>query len=443
MKIAFFDTKPYDRTSFDKYGAGSGIEFKYFETKLNEDTADLATGFDGVCVFVNDTVNAQVIDKLVSGGVKYVALRCAGFNNVDMRHAYGKVHVLRVPAYSPYAVAEHTMALLLTSIRRIHKAYNRTRDFNFSLNGLTGFDLHGKTVGVVGTGKIGRIFMDICRGFGMKVIAYDPYPSQGYVEYVSLEELFERSDIISLHCPLTEETHHLIDEKALDKCKKGVVWKDSVANYYSHSLMRNYKLKHRLLNGTYKISKYIEFTIYEPKKREIVSTRFTDRVFQRSLSYNYLTHEIQKDFIADNYACQVGKGNHKAIKGFVRHLHLFALENGLNGYMLKCDIHDYFGSTPHKVAKSSTDYVRDGWSKKELHRIIDSFSQGNDPLKGMGLGSEITQSVQLAILHPMDKTITTTYGVKHYIRYMDDFYLFHENKDLLRKCLHYIINYME
>lgn len=232
-------------------------------------------------------------------------------------------------------------------------------------------------------------------------------------------------------------------QKATLKCKKGVVWKDSVANYYSHSLMRNYKLKHRLLNGTYKISKYIEFTIYEPKKREIVSTRFTDRVFQRSLSYNYLTHEIQKDFIADNYACQVGKGNHKAIKGFVRHLHLFALENGLNGYMLKCDIHDYFGSTPHKVAKSSTDYVRDSWSKKELHRIIDSFSQGNDPLKGMGLGSEITQSVQLAILHPMDKTITTTYGVKHYIRYMDDFYLFHENKDLLRKCLRYIINYME
>ena len=163
MKIAFFDAKPYDKPSFDKYGEASGIEFKYFETKLNEDTAELANGYDGVCVFVNDTVNAPVIDKLVKMGIKIVALRCAGFNNVDMKYAFGKLHVLRVPAYSPYAVAEHTMAMLLTSIRRIHKAYIRTRDFNFSLSGLTGFDLHGKTVGVIGTGKIGKVFIDICR----------------------------------------------------------------------------------------------------------------------------------------------------------------------------------------------------------------------------------------------------------------------------------------
>ena len=227
MKFAFFDTKPYDRPAFDKYGAEKGIEFKYFETKLNEDTAELARDFDGVCVFVNDTVNAKVIDKLVDMNVKVVALRCAGFNNVDVKYAFGKIHVLRVPAYSPYAVAEHTMALLLTSVRRIHKAYIRTRDFNFSLSGMTGFDLHGKTVGVIGTGKKGKVVINICRGFGMKVLAYDKYPDRSieseYVRYADLPELFENSDIISLHCPLTEETYHLINRESLEKCKKGVV----------------------------------------------------------------------------------------------------------------------------------------------------------------------------------------------------------------------------
>ena len=228
MKIAFFDTKPYDKPSFDKYGEQHGVEFKYFEAKLNEDTAELAHGFDGVCAFVNDTINAEVIDKLYALGVKVLALRCAGFNNVDMKHAYGKLHVLRVPAYSPYAVAEHTMALLLTSIRRIHKAYIRSKDFNFSLSGLTGFDLYGKTVGVIGTGRIGRVFIDICRGFGMKVLAYDKFPAKEIedgerVRYVELDEIFEKSDVISLHCPLTEDTHHLINEDALGKCKKGVV----------------------------------------------------------------------------------------------------------------------------------------------------------------------------------------------------------------------------
>jgi len=228
MRIAFFDTKPYDKPSFDRFGEASGVSFKYFETKLNEDTAELAHGFDGVCVFVNDTVNAVVIDKLCAMGVKLVALRCAGFNNVDLKYASGKLRVVRVPAYSPYAVAEHTMAMLLTSIRRIHKAYIRTKDFNFSLSGMTGFDLHGKTVGIIGTGRIGRVFIDICRGFGMKVLAYDKYPAEGLaggdtVRYVTLDELFACSDIISLHCPLTEETYHIINGEAIEKCKKGVV----------------------------------------------------------------------------------------------------------------------------------------------------------------------------------------------------------------------------
>lgn len=228
MRFAFFDAKPYDKPFFEKYGNEYGVEFKFFETKLNSDTVELAKGFDGVCVFVNDTVDAEVIDSLHEMGVNIVALRCAGFNNVDMKHAFGKLHVVRVPAYSPYAVAEHTMALLLTSVRRIHKSYIRTRDFNFSLAGLTGFDLHGKTVGVIGTGKIGRVFIDICRGFGMKVLAYDKYPAEGLdngdtIRYVGLDELFENSNIISLHCPLTDDTYHIINEDSLAKCKQGVV----------------------------------------------------------------------------------------------------------------------------------------------------------------------------------------------------------------------------
>ena len=224
MKVAFFDAKPYDMPSFEKFGSENGIRFKFYETKLNEDTAELAKGCEAVCVFVNDTVNAAVIDRLCELGVKTLALRCAGYNNVDIQYAKGKIKVVSVPAYSPYAVAEHAMALLLTSIRRVHKAYIRTRDHNFSLNGLTGFDLHGKTVGVVGTGKIGRIFINICRGFGMNVIAYDKFPAKdSSIEYVELDELFSRSDIISFHCPLTDETYHLIDEKSVDKLKKGVV----------------------------------------------------------------------------------------------------------------------------------------------------------------------------------------------------------------------------
>lgn len=224
MKIAFFDTKPYDKPSFDRYGADHGITFKYYETKLNEDTVGLARGFDGVCTFVNDTVNAAVIDRLCEMNVRVIALRCAGFNNVDVRHACGRIRVVRVPAYSPYAVAEHAMAMLLTSIRRIHKAYIRTKDFNFSLNNLIGFDLHGKTVGVIGTGKIGRVFIDICRGFGMNILAYDKYPApDSGIHYVTPDELFAQSDIISLHCPLTDETYHMINDETIAMMKKGVV----------------------------------------------------------------------------------------------------------------------------------------------------------------------------------------------------------------------------
>ena len=223
IKVAFFDAKEYDRQSFMNSNKDEEFEILYLETRLSEDTCKLADGYDVVCVFVNDDVNSVVIDKLAAMGVKLIALRCAGYNNVDIEYAYGKIHIVRVPAYSPYAVAEHAMALLLTSIRRIHKAYIRTKDFNFSLNGLTGFDLHGKTVGVVGTGKIGRIFIDICRGFGMCVIAYDKFPAKDSgIEYVTLDELWERSDIISFHCPLTDENRHMVNAESIAKMKKGV-----------------------------------------------------------------------------------------------------------------------------------------------------------------------------------------------------------------------------
>ena len=224
IKVVLYDAKEYDKPSFEHYGKLHDMQFRFLETKLNEDTVELARGSDAVCVFVNDTVNAAVIDKLCEYGVKLIALRCAGYNNVDVQAAFGRIHVVHVPAYSPYAVAEHAIALLLTSVRRIHKAYNRAREFNFSLSGLTGFDFHGKTVGVIGTGKIGRIFIDICRGFGMKVVAYDRFPAKDSdIDYVSLDELLEKSDIISLHCPLTDETRHMIDAAAIGKMKKGVV----------------------------------------------------------------------------------------------------------------------------------------------------------------------------------------------------------------------------
>ena len=221
-KIAFFDTKKYDIESFDRNN--SKYELIYYEDKLNKKTAVLANGCDAVCAFVNDEINKDVIDLLYSYGIKVLLLRCAGYNNVDIKYAYNKIHILRVPAYSPNAVAEHAMALLLCLNRKIHKAYLRTRDFNFNIVGFTGFDLVGKTVGVIGTGKIGVEFISICKGFKMNVIAYDLYPNPELdVEYVSLDELFNRSDIISLHCPLTNETKHIIDENAINKMKKNAV----------------------------------------------------------------------------------------------------------------------------------------------------------------------------------------------------------------------------
>lgn len=220
-KIAFFDTKPYDKIWFDKFN--DQFEIDYFEGKLTPKTCKLVKDYDGVVAFVNDDIDKKVIDTMYSEKVPVLAMRCSGYNNVDLKAAQGKIQILRVPAYSPYAVAEHAMALILTLNRKIHKAYIRTRDFNFSLNRLIGFDIHGKTVGVIGTGQIGRVFIDICRGFGANVIAYDKYPAEDSgINYVELETLFRESDIISLHCPLTKETHHIINKDSIAMMKQGV-----------------------------------------------------------------------------------------------------------------------------------------------------------------------------------------------------------------------------
>ena len=221
-RIAFFDTKPYDKLWLDEFNNG-GYEIVYFEGKLNRHTVGITADFDAVCGFVNDDINEYVINTLIKNNVKILAMRSAGYSNVDIKAARGKLPIVRVPAYSPYAVAEHAMGLLLTVNRKLARAVTRTRDFNFSIVGLMGVDLHCKTVGVIGTGTIGRVFIDICKGFGMKIIAFDPYPNEELgIEYVSLETLFKNSDIISLHCPLTDSSYHILDKDAFNLMKKNV-----------------------------------------------------------------------------------------------------------------------------------------------------------------------------------------------------------------------------
>jgi D-lactate dehydrogenase len=229
MNIAVFSTKSYDRHFLEAEAAKHRHHLEYFEPRLNASTAALANGFEGVCAFVNDELHAAVLEKLAGYGIKLVALRAAGYNNVDLAAAERLgMTIVRVPAYSPYAVAEHTLGLILALNRKIYRAYDRVRDGNFSLDGLLGFDLHGRTAGLIGTGKIGAITANILKGFGCRVLAYDVYPNPGYeseglLEYVPLEKLFAESDIVSLHCPLTPETYHLINEGAVAQMKEGVM----------------------------------------------------------------------------------------------------------------------------------------------------------------------------------------------------------------------------
>ncbi len=223
MKIMFYNTKPYDRYWFEPMAKDYGFEVHFVEMQCDEETLFLAKGYDAICIFVNDYVDAAMTELLYEMGVKAILLRCAGYNNVDIKAAEGKIHILRVPNYSPEAVAEFSMALLLTVNRFTHRAYARTRDYNMNLNGFMGTDLFKKTAGVVGTGKIGQAMIRILKGFQMKIVAYDPYPNPALdVTYVSLEELMKQSDIISLHCPLTDDTRHLVNQKTIGLMKKGV-----------------------------------------------------------------------------------------------------------------------------------------------------------------------------------------------------------------------------
>lgn len=250
IKTAFFDAKPYDRETFDAVVHGSGVELKYFAGHLTTDTVHVAAGAEAVCLFVNDAVTLEVAEALRGYGVRLIALRCAGYNNVDLKAVYQRIHVVRVPAYSPHAVAEHAAALMLGLNRKTHKAYFRTRDGNFSINGLMGFDLHGKTAGVVGTGKIGRIMVGILRGFGMRVLAFDPFPDAAFAQasgcaYTDLTTLYREADVITLHCPLTPENVRMINAETIGKMKRGVM----IINTGRGKLIDTRALIHGLKNG--------------------------------------------------------------------------------------------------------------------------------------------------------------------------------------------------
>ena len=287
-KIAFFGAKPYDIASFDKVNEKYNYDIRYYKGHLNPNNVVLTQDTDVVCIFVNDTADAAVIDAMVDNGVKLLALRCAGFNNVDLKAAKGKLPVVRVPAYSPYAVAEYSLALMLSLNRKIHRAYWRTRDGNFSLNGLMGFDMHGKTIGIIGTGKIAKILIRLLKGFGMRILAYDLYPDMKFageegISYVSLDELYRESDIISLHCPLIDQTKYMIDKDSIDKMKEGVMiintGRGQLIN--TNDLIEGLKEKKIAAAGLDVYEEEGEY-FYEDKSDKIID----DDVLARLLSFN-------------------------------------------------------------------------------------------------------------------------------------------------------------
>ncbi len=287
-KIAFFGAKPYDIASFDKVNEKYNYDIKYFKGHLNPNNVVLTQDADAVCIFVNDTADAAVIDAMADNGVKLLALRCAGFNNVDLEAAKGKLPVVRVPAYSPYAVAEYSLALMLSLNRKIHRAYWRTRDGNFSLNGLMGFDMHGKTVGIIGTGKIAKILIRILKGLGMHILAYDVYPDYKFAEeegitYTTLDELYKNSDIISLHCPLTEQTRYIINDDSIAKMKDGVMIINTGRGQLIHTNALIEGLKEKKISAA-GLDVYEEEGgyFYEDKSDKIID----DDVLARLLSFN-------------------------------------------------------------------------------------------------------------------------------------------------------------
>jgi D-lactate dehydrogenase len=317
--IAFFDTKPYDSASFDSHNKDFGFDIHYYEAQLNKDNAILAKGAGIVCAFVNATINAEVIDILVENGVKLIAMRCAGFNNVDLHAAKGKIKVVRVPAYSPYAVAEHTLALMLTLNRKIHKAYSRTREGNFALHGLMGFDMHEKTAGIIGTGKIAKILIKTLCAMGMHALAYDIYPDLDFaketgIEYTSPDEIYKKSDIISLHCPLTKETEHLINNHSIAKMKEGVMIINTGRGKLidTNALIKGLKTKKIGFAGLDVYEEESEY-FYEDKSDFVMD----DDILARLLSFNNVIVTSHQAFFTKEALSNIAETTLENIKDFV------------------------------------------------------------------------------------------------------------------------------
>ena len=319
MKIAFYDTHSYDKNSFELTNKAFGYEIHYNEFKLNENTVVTAQGYDAVCVFVNDVVNAWVISALKDCGVKLIALRCAGFNNVDLKAAKNAgIAVVRVPAYSPYAVAEHGIALLMSLTRHIPQAYLRTKTANFSIEGLTGRDLHGLTAGVLGTGKIGRIMAGLLKGFGMELIVYDKFPNEEWAKeigakYVSVEEIFRKSDVLSLHCPLTEETKHIVNHDTMKMMKSDAVIINTGRGALIDSKALVHALKHKHIGG-------IGMDVYEEESKYFFndwSTEvMTDDVLARLLTFPNVIITGHQAFLTTNALKNISDVTLQNIKDF-------------------------------------------------------------------------------------------------------------------------------
>lgn len=320
MRIGFFSTQPYDRTYFEGANSTQQHEISFFEVPLTgqEEILQIALGYEAICVFVNDHLSAESIKFLAGGGLKLIALRCAGFNNVDVEAAakHG-VKVVRVPACSPYAVAEHALALIMTLNRKTHKAYNRVREGNFSLVRLDGFDLYGKTVGVIGTGKIGQAFCRIMKGIGCRVIAYDKFPAdsmkQEGIDYTTLDSVFEESDIISLHCPLTPETKHLIGKNALNQMKDGVMLINTSRGGLVDTQAVVSALKHGKLG-------YLGLDVYEQEEhlffRDLSETIIKDDTIARLMSFPNVLVTAHQAFFTKNALTQIAETTLRNVEEF-------------------------------------------------------------------------------------------------------------------------------
>ncbi|MBF0572091.1 MAG: 2-hydroxyacid dehydrogenase [Candidatus Omnitrophica bacterium] len=318
IKIAFFDAKPYDIDSFGKASKDFDFKITYFKGHLTLETAPLIQGFQVVCVFVNDVVDRDVIDILERNGVALIALRAAGYNNIDLKAAFKRIPVVRVPAYSPYAVAEHAVALMLVLNRKVHRAYYRTRDNNFTLNGLLGFDMHGKTAGVIGTGKIGKVTINILKGFGVKVLAYDILPDKEHqknagFEYIDLDTLYRESDIISLHCPLTKESYHLINETSIAKMRPGIM----IINTGRGMLIDSKALIEGLKTG--KVG-FAGLDVYEEESdyfyEDFSNKVITDDVLARLLSFNNVMVTAHQGFFTQEALQSIASTTLENIRDF-------------------------------------------------------------------------------------------------------------------------------